>query len=148
MTVMQQSSGPGGHSGNLYEVLDLILDKGLVIDVFARVSVVGIELITIDIRIVVASIDTYLRFAEACNRLDLSDSRSVGLPELLGGAVQQGAHDKTKGAVSGVKDAITGSFKEGREDEREKSAPRQREAETSDRPRRRAASGSGGRTEK
>lgn len=148
MSVMQQSSASGGHSGNLYEVLDLILDKGLVIDVFARVSVVGIELITIDIRIVVASVDTYLRFAEACNRLNLSDSRSVGLPELLGGAVEKGAHKKTKGAVSGAKEAITAPFKQGREDEREeRSAPRQREAKDPDRPRKRTASGSGRRAE-
>ncbi|WP_017605271.1 gas vesicle structural protein GvpA [Nocardiopsis alkaliphila] len=126
MTVMQQYQGPSGHSGNLYEVLDLILDKGLVIDVFARVSVVGIELITIDIRIVVASVDTYLRFAEACNRLDLSDSRGVGLPDLVGGATQKGAQSKTKGALKGAKDAITDSFQQGRADEREKSAEPER----------------------
>src|SRR4051794_24333878 len=57
----------------LYDVLDLILDKGLVIDIYVRVSLVGIELLTIDARIVVASVDTYLRFAEAVNRLDLEE---------------------------------------------------------------------------
>ena len=56
----------------LAEVIDLILDKGLVIDVYLRVSLVGIELLTVDARIVVASVDTYLRFAEAVNRLDLT----------------------------------------------------------------------------
>lgn len=72
-------------SSSLYDVLDLILDKGLVVDAYVRVSVVGIELITIDARIVIASVDTYLRFAEAANRLDLeAKGRSVGLPDLVG----------------------------------------------------------------
>src|SRR5213596_2958645 len=63
---------PSPRRGNsLADVLDLILDKGLVIDAFVRVSVIGIELVTIDARIVIASVDTYLRFAEAVNRLDL-----------------------------------------------------------------------------
>ena len=59
----------------LAEVVDLILDKGLVIDAYVRVAVIGIELVTIDARIVVASIDTYLRFAEQVNRLDLRQLR-------------------------------------------------------------------------
>ena len=67
---MQRAPNPSG----LYDVLDLILDKGLVVDVYVRVSLVGIELLTIDARIVVASVDTYLRFAEAVNRLDLSET--------------------------------------------------------------------------
>ena len=77
--------GGGGPSG-LADVLDVLLDKGLVIDAFVRVSLVGIELITIDARVVVASVDTYLRFAEAVNRLDLT---AVGdhatLPEMVTG---------------------------------------------------------------
>jgi hypothetical protein len=73
-------------AGTLYDVLDLILDRGMVIDVFVRVSLVGIEIIKIDARIVVASVDTYLKFAEACNRLDLErTSRSKTVPELFGG---------------------------------------------------------------
>ncbi|OMI39782.1 gas vesicle protein GvpJ [Streptomyces sparsogenes] len=72
-------------SGNLYDVLELILDRGMVIDVFLRVSLVGIEILKVDARIVVASVDTYLRFAEACNRLDLEfDRSSTTVPELLG----------------------------------------------------------------
>lgn len=127
MTVMQQSSGGGGgKSGNLYEVLDLILDKGLVIDVFARVSLVGIELLTIDVRIVVASVDTYLRFAEACNRLDLSNSGGVGLPDLVGGTMEKGAHGKSKGAISGAAEAISDSFQKGRDGEQEKQPARRR----------------------
>ena len=69
-------------SSGLYDVLELILDKGLVIDVFVRVSLVGIELLTIDARIVIASVDTYLRFAEAVNRLDLMQTEAQPLPEL------------------------------------------------------------------
>src|SRR5213083_3633834 len=69
-------------SSGLYDVLELILDKGLVIDVFVRVSLIGIEILTIDARIVIASVDTYLRFAEAVNRLDLMATQLQGLPEL------------------------------------------------------------------
>ena len=77
-------------AGGLADVIDLILDKGLIIDVYVRVSLMGIELITIDARIVVASVDTYLRFAEATNRLELEPQQGRGLPELvtdLGGEV-------------------------------------------------------------
>ncbi|WP_078661499.1 gas vesicle protein GvpJ [Streptomyces sp. NRRL B-24484] len=70
-------------AGGPADVLDPILDKGLVIDVYLRVSLVGIELLTVDARIVVASVDTYLRFAEAANRLDPADGRSRGTPELV-----------------------------------------------------------------
>jgi hypothetical protein len=70
-------------SSGLYDVLELILDKGLVIDVFVRVSLVGIEILTIDARIVIASVDTYLRFAEAVNRLDLMATEAQGAPEML-----------------------------------------------------------------
>ena len=68
----------------LADVVEVILDKGLVIDVFVRVSLVGIEILTIDARIVVASVDTYLRFAEAVNRLDISDDQP-SLLEVLSG---------------------------------------------------------------
>ena len=68
---------------SLADVIDTILDKGLVIDIYVRVSLVGIELLTIDARIVIASVDTYLRFAEAVNRLDLTENGSKGLPELV-----------------------------------------------------------------
>ena len=67
----------------LADVIEIILDKGIVIDAYVRVSVVGIELLTIDARAVVASVDTYLRFAEATNRLDLYQQGGKGLPELV-----------------------------------------------------------------
>ena len=93
----------------LADVIDVILDKGLVIDAYVRVSLIGIEILTIDARIVIASVDTYLRFAEAVNRLDLVQSDdSQGLPELMESMTSGGAKSKTKGALEGVKDAVTG----------------------------------------
>jgi hypothetical protein len=100
---LQRAPSPSG----LADVLDLILDKGLVIDVYLRVAVIGIELITIDARVVIASIDTYLRFAEAVNRLDLTQTEAAGLAELRDG----GSREKTKGALEGAKDAVTGNGK-------------------------------------
>jgi uncharacterized membrane protein YgcG len=83
--VATQSMGRGGPSG-LADVLEVLLDKGLVIDAFVRVSLVGIELLTVDVRVVVASVDTYLRFAEAANRLDLQQATNAQtLGDLLGG---------------------------------------------------------------
>jgi gas vesicle structural protein len=84
---------------SLADVIDTILDKGLVIDIYVRVSLVGIELLTMDARIVIASVDTYLRFAEAVNRLDLTENGSKGLPELLGDVTQGAAKRKTAGAI-------------------------------------------------
>jgi hypothetical protein len=75
---LQRAPSPSG----LADVIDTILDKGLVIDAYVRVSVIGIELVAIDARIVIASVDTYLRFAEQVNRLDLSETKLSGLPEL------------------------------------------------------------------
>ena len=95
---LQRAPSPSG----LADVLDLILDKGLVIDAYVRISVIGIELITIDARSVIASVDTYLRFAEAVNRLDLTQTELAGLPELQ----ERGAQKKTEGAVEGVKEKV------------------------------------------
>src|SRR3954449_7834514 len=70
-------------SAGLYDVLDLILDKGIVIDAFVRVSLVGIELLTVDLRVVIASVDTYLRYAEGVERLQVYNrSNSKSVPEL------------------------------------------------------------------
>src|SRR5205823_12986002 len=95
-------------SSGLYDVLELILDKGLVIDVFVRVSLIGIEILTIDARIVIASVDTYLRFAEAVNRLDLMSTETQGLPELMEGLSEKGASSKTKGVLQGAREALFG----------------------------------------
>ena len=89
----------------LADVIGTILDKGLVIDAYVRVSLVGIEVLTIDARIVVASVDTYLRFAEAVNRLDISQDKE-GLPGLVGGMQQSGAKQKTKGALDAAGDKL------------------------------------------
>ncbi len=101
---VQRSSSSG-----LADVLDVILDKGLVIDIFLRVSLVGIELLTVDARIVIASVDTYLRFAEAVNRLDIGDSSGEGLPELMQEMTSNGASSKTKGVLEGAKESLFGS---------------------------------------
>ena len=102
---LQRAPSPSG----LVDVVDLILDKGLVIDAYIRISVIGIELITIDARIVIASVDTYLRFAEAVNRLDLTQTEAAGLKELREGG---GDHDKGKGMVEGAKEAFSSNDKE------------------------------------
>src|ERR1700736_6532621 len=104
-TTTTRSRGAGyvqrSNSTGLYDVLDLILDKGLVIDIFLRVSLVVIELLTVDARIVIASVDTYLHFAEAVNRLDLTESGGQGLPEILENIGEDGAESKTKGVIEG-----------------------------------------------
>jgi gas vesicle structural protein len=93
----------------LADVIEIILDKGLVIDAYVRVSLVGIELLTIDARIVIASVDTYLRFAEAVGRLDLEETGdSQGLPELMENITEGGAKSKTRGAIEGVKEKLPG----------------------------------------
>ncbi|MFD2690578.1 gas vesicle protein GvpJ [Streptomyces phyllanthi] len=104
------SSGSG--SAGLFDILELILDRGLVIDVFVRVSLVGIEILKVDIRIVIASVDTYLRFAEACNRLDLEAGRKAParLTDIVGDMVESGARGKTSGVIGGAVDAIGDIF--------------------------------------
>jgi hypothetical protein len=95
---LQRAPSPSG----LADVVDLILDKGLVIDAYVRVAVIGIELVTIDARIVIASIDTYLRFAKEVNRLDLTQTELSGLPELQ----EKGAEEMTEGAIEGAEDEL------------------------------------------
>ncbi|WP_405608329.1 gas vesicle structural protein GvpA [Streptomyces sp. NBC_01511] len=118
-------------AGTLYDVLELILDRGMVIDIFVRVSLVGIEILKIDARIVVASVDTYLRFAEACNRLDLeNDSASRTVPELFGGGMTKsvgkaGAKKAAHSVGDKVKKAVgAGGDDEEDEDELEEERPR------------------------
>src|SRR3954462_14138700 len=93
----------------LADVIEIILDKGLVIDAYVRVSLIGIEILTIDARIVIASVDTYLRFAEAVGRLNLQEAdNSEGLPDLMESVTSGGAKSKTKGALEGVKEKVFG----------------------------------------
>ncbi|MFF9780722.1 MULTISPECIES: gas vesicle structural protein GvpA [Streptomyces] len=140
MTAIQQSNAAtsGSGSGNLYDVLELILDRGLVIDAFVRVSLVGIEILKIDVRVVVASVDTYLRFAEACNRLDLESGRKAPsqLTDLVGEATESGAKGKSKGALTGAVEAFSESLQKGHEDS----------AEEEERPARKSSAASNRRT--
>src|SRR4051794_1945402 len=111
MTVMQNRSSnryvSGPSPSGLADVIDTILDKGLVIDLYVRVSLVGIELLTIDARIVIASVDTYLRFANAVNRMDLTQTEAAGLAELRDGG-GNGGGDKAKGVFEGMKEKVSG----------------------------------------
>jgi len=108
MTMATRRIDRAPRPSSLADVLDLILDKGIVIDAYVRVSLVGIELLTIDARIVIASVDTYLRFAEAVNRLDLQPRGQVtGLPGLVDGITEGGARSKTRGALDGIKETAT-----------------------------------------
>src|SRR5881398_568419 len=103
---MQRESSAGyitraPRSSGLADVLEILLDRGLVIDAYVRVSLVGIELLTVDLRVVIASVDTYLRFAEAVNRLDLrATDDSMNVPEMLeeGGEKLAESKARTKGA--------------------------------------------------
>jgi gas vesicle structural protein len=104
---LQRGPSPSG----LADVIDLILDKGLVIDAYVRVSVIGIEVLTIDARIVIASVDTYLRFAEAVNRLDLTQTEAAGLQELREG----GSKKETEGAIEGAGEEAKKGFEKAKE---------------------------------
>ena len=122
MTVQAQRSG-GGYlnrpsPSSLADVVEIILDKGIVIDAYIRVSLVGIELLTIDARIVIASVDTYLRFAAATNRLDLYEKGGKDLGEFIGDMQENGASGKVSGAVKGAKKALTSGGDD--EDEQER----------------------------
>ena len=123
----------------LADVIDIILDKGLVVDAYVRVSLIGIEILTIDARIVIASVDTYLRYAEAVGRLNLQESdQSQGLPELIEGMTESGSRSKTKGAVEGVKEKLGLGGGDEDEDDRERSRSRRRSS-SGQRSRRREA---------
>jgi nucleosome binding factor SPN SPT16 subunit len=136
-----QNRYAGGPSpSGLADVLDLILDKGLVIDIYLRVSLVGIELLTVDARIVVASVDTYLRFAEAVGRLNIDEDGKEGLPELLEGMTSGAAKSKTSGALDAAKEKFDGIFSDDDEDDEDEEDEEQEERRPArkSRPRRKA----------
>jgi len=96
------------------------------------VSLVGIEIITIDARVVVASVDTYLRFAEATNRLDLYEKGGVGLPDLVGQITESGAKGKTSGVLEAAAEKVgdfLGNAQEEREEVRRRPVRPRRESE-------------------
>jgi hypothetical protein len=135
---------------SLADVVELILDKGLVIDAYVRVSLVGIELLTIDARIVIASVDTYLRFAEATDRLNLYEHGGKDLTELTESLQEGGARGRTRGVLGGAKEKVSelihGSDDEDEEDEgaddeyedEEEYDDNEDEEEMEERPRRRS----------
>jgi len=106
MSTSQTALSRAPRPSSLADVLDLILDKGLVIDAYVRVALVGIEVLTIDARVVVASVDTYLRFAEAVNRLDLTETATQGLKGLATETQEAGAKAKVKGALQGTREGL------------------------------------------
>jgi hypothetical protein len=135
MAVVARESSAGyitraPRSSGLADVLEILLDRGLVLDAFVRVSLVGIELLTVDLRVVIASVDTYLRFAEAVNRLDLQQtSNARGLPELFEKEEEEGAERKSKGAIEGGMDALKEKVGLGRgDDDDEDDRQRQRQS--------------------
>ena len=95
---------------SLADVIDTILDKGLVIDVYARVSLLGIEIVTLDARVAVASVDTYLRFAQAVQRLDLQETQIAGVTGLVEELNEAGARGAVSGGVEGVTETVKGWF--------------------------------------
>jgi hypothetical protein len=104
---LQRAPSPSG----LADVLNVILDKGIVVDAFVRISAVGIELVTIDARIVIASVDTYLRYAEAVNRLDLTETEVEGLPGLEEVAAEEITERKIDQAEEKAGSALRGAAK-------------------------------------
>jgi gas vesicle structural protein len=101
-TAVQPAGGAAGgpSSSSLADVIDTILDKGLVLDAYVRVSLVGIEILTIDARVVIASVDTYLRFAEAVNRLDISqEDPKSGLTDIVGDVTESASKGKGQGVL-------------------------------------------------
>jgi gas vesicle structural protein len=102
----------------LADVIDVILDKGLVVDAYVRISLIGIEILTIDARIVIASVDTYLRFAQAVNRMDIANADGhPGLPELMESMTSDGAKSKTQGALEGAKEKVFGGDDDDNDDD-------------------------------
>ncbi|AGS67247.1 gas vesicle protein GvpJ [Streptomyces collinus] len=123
MSIATQQGGGSGSSG-LYDVLELVVDRGLVIDAFARVSLVGIEILKIDTRVVIAGVDTYLRFAEHCNRLDLEAGPRE--PAELTESPDSSAQDRSTAALprasqpsSGAADTVSSALDQSRGEERE-----------------------------
>jgi hypothetical protein len=155
MTGPSRATGAGTvdrASSSLADVVETVLDKGIVIDAQIVVGVVGIRLLQIDARMVVASVETYLRFAQAVDRLDFSQPESKGLPDIVqgvaGGALgtaggvlgsagnavgagTEGATDASRAAIEGATDA-PGAATEGTTERTERQArrmprPRRRE---------------------
>src|SRR5205823_3515543 len=102
----------GGTS--LIDVLDRVLDKGIVIDAWVRVSLVGIDLITVEARVVVASIDTYLKYSEAVGAVSVTVLRPIATLGVRGGRVDsfvldlEARNDPLVGATVGLGASVFG----------------------------------------
>src|SRR5260370_23947841 len=129
MTVMQSGGRRGPSPTGLADVIDTILNKGMVIDAYVRVSLVGIEVLTIDARVVIASVDTYLRFAEAVNRLDISQEKE-GLPGLVGDMEEGGAKHKTKGMLEAAGEKLSEFVADSGQDRERQGARRSRRGQS------------------
>ena len=108
MTAMAPVTRAAPDASGLKDVIEVILDKGIVIDAYVRVSLVGIELLTVDARVVISSVDTYLRYAEAVNRLDLRrKSEAKNLSDLVSGSGSMG-ENIGEGAIDEIIETVTG----------------------------------------
>ncbi|HXE44633.1 MAG TPA: gas vesicle protein GvpJ [Conexibacter sp.] len=126
---MSVQPSPGGalersQESSLADVVNTILDKGVVVDVFARVSLVGIELLRADVRIVIASVDTYLRFAEEVGRLQLGAEEPRDLTQVVEGISEGGAKGKTRGALEAGAEKLGDLVGGGDDDKKEKKPAR------------------------
>ena len=123
---MSIQPSPGGaversQESQLADVVATILDKGVVVDVFARVSLVGIELLRADVRVVIASVDTYLHFAEAVNRLDMGKEEPKDLTGVVEDVTEAGAKGKSKGALDAGAEKLEELFQTDEAEEPEES---------------------------
>ncbi|SCL14333.1 Gas vesicle protein [Micromonospora rhizosphaerae] len=121
-----ERSGSGG--SNLADVVETVLDKGVVIDAQVSVAVVGIQLLEINARVVIASVETYLGFAQAVDRLSIVPKGQKGLPDLVedaSGAVTKG---KALGGLGQAAKEISGALAESLYD-RDQERPRRRREE-------------------
>jgi hypothetical protein len=124
----------GGSGSNLADVVETVLDKGVVIDAQVSVAVVGIQLLEINARIVIASVETYLRFAEAVDRLDITPKNQKGLPDLVEGASGAVGAGKAASGIGRTVGAIGGAVKDavdelGSDRDRDRDRPRRRRDE-------------------
>lgn len=129
MTIQPASGGAVERSqeSSLADVVNTILDKGVVVDVFARVSLVGIELLRVDVRVVIASVDTYLRYAEAVNRLELGSQEPKDLTQVVEGVTESGAKGKSKGMLDAGADKLEELFSSDDKSEERSKSRRNRE---------------------
>ena len=131
---IEPSSGGGAversQDSGLADVVNTILDKGVVVDIFARVSLVGIEVLRVDARVVIASVDTYLRFADAANRLEMGAKEPMQLDDVVGSVGEAGSKGvskgKTKGALEAGAEKLSEFLDTGEEPEKEEARKERR----------------------